>query len=798
MNALRLLSIATAGSMVLLLAMLAWYGANPIGYWTFEAARDVFFHLLGVALIAGALRIWMPARAVILLSAIASLYLAGGLGILQCAAALLLVASSLVLGRRLLAFMFPTQPATATAATFCGLALYLAILGIMIHFPVNYRAVYFVLLLAPLIAGRGGPSLLGRELAAQVDTFRIAAERLPYFLFTAAVAGVVLLARLGFLPTVGFDDNTLHLRLWSQLRDTHVHGFDYIAHVWEVAPFLVDLLHACVNLIAGADARGATNVVLLAILLRQLWVALGIFELDTAARILLITLFASTPLNGALLLSMHTELFMAVLAMAGVRLVLELRGNWCSPHTAALLAIAALCCATKLPGAVLGLALVAAAALQLWFTRIDTEHADGRSIALLLTFTAVLATAAFNPYVTAWLLTGNPVFPLYNGIFRSPYFDAYNFVDDRWLKGFNFTNYWDLFFNTSAYMEARNFSAGFQYLLLFPLGLIALLSIRGLRRQAAPLLVPLLGFGLVMFAATQYWRYEFPVMPLAVLAIGALLAPAYPGRGALAVQVALLSCIALNLLFFPGTNDFIASAPGRIYSADAKQELLERFVAPRALTAWVNANAPGSTVFYPGTPFGATLHGTPVYVNWYSPTNAAAFSTVRDEADGMAFLRDRQIDYVIARIDDPGLPGTLAWELRRFLSRVGMPVLLVSDHILYRIDGTDVPYKPFFRLNERFDVDAVPRMVGSIKTGAALAMRYSVEFACADAAGYFVAQINWNNGEYYYHPIQCSGDTLQFVEGAPIPSGASAGDVYVAVSETSAATLTQLSIEILE
>src|SRR5205085_10262111 len=36
----------------------------------------------------------------------------------------------------------------------------------------------------------------------------------------------------------------------------------------------------------------------------------------------------------------------------------------------------------------------------------------------------LLAIIAAPPYLTAYIKTGNPVFPFLNGIFRSPYFDA--------------------------------------------------------------------------------------------------------------------------------------------------------------------------------------------------------------------------------------------------------------------------------------------------------------------------------------------------------------------------------------
>lgn len=793
----RLLPLAASAATAVLVVALYFYGATPVGYWTEDFTSDGLRCAGLLVLMATVLRFCARQQAPVLLASGVLLYLAGGLGLAQSAAALLLPVSSWLLGRRLFTFMFPAQACAASAALLCGLAVYLAVFGIMIHYPVNYRTVYLVLLAAPLIAdfmqGRRPPWV--QELAAELAAWTASAKELPYWYFAAATIGLTLLARLAFFPTLGYDDNALHLGLWTQLTHDHVYAFDHVFQIWELAPFAVDLLHASVNLVAGADARGASNLVLLAVLLRQLWSILGIFGLATGNRVLVLLLFSSTPMTGYLLTTLQTELFMALLAASGARFVLELRGNWCSPHSAALLAVAALSCATKLPGAGLGIMILAAACLQLWATRGDSVHPPLRNMVLLAAFTALLATVAFNAYLTAWRLTGNPVFPLYNAIFLSPYFDASNYTDLRWIKGFTLSRYWDLFFNTAQYYESENFVAGFQYLLLLPLGLVVLL-LRPLRQHATALLLPLLGYGLFVFAATQYWRYQFPVFPLASAVIGALLVPHYSPRGLLLVRGALVTCIVLNAVFYPGITWFFKLDTGRAYTEAGKREYIEQYAPARTLTEWVNHNAPGSRVLYPQeTAHGATLDGDPIYVNQYSPTHVARVQSIRDEAGVAEFLRNENIDYVITLMNDMSTPGGAKWALREYLSHAGIPVLKAAEYILYRVAGHDLPYRQVFALAGTASIDGNPRELATVATGGITMARYRVGFTCESATGNFVAQINWDVGMAYYRLIPCRQELTQFAEAIPVPAGASSGVIFGTVQDAGTALVNSLSLE---
>src|SRR5690606_16694995 len=119
----------------------------------------------------------------------------------------------------------------------------------------------------------------------------------------------------------------------------------------------------------------------------------------------------------------------------------------------ALLLVAALCAATKLPAALLGVALLLMSACRNWRT-VKPEPISGVQVFKLLCIVAAATFVALHAYINAFLVTGNPVFPLYNGVFKSVYFPEYNVVDLRYIPSLGIRAYWDFFFNTHLYNEA--------------------------------------------------------------------------------------------------------------------------------------------------------------------------------------------------------------------------------------------------------------------------------------------------------------------------------------------------------
>jgi hypothetical protein len=114
-------------------------------------------------------------------------------------------------------------------------------------------------------------------------------------------------------------------------------------------------------------------------------------------------------------------------------------------------------------------------------------------------------------------ITGNPLYPLYNAVFKSPYFPIENFKADIFQHPFNFELLWSVFFHGVRLVEGPNWSMGLALLLLLPVGfLVCWRYPRGFVWCA--LLV--LGSALWYVITNPYLRYLITLLPIAGVVCG--------------------------------------------------------------------------------------------------------------------------------------------------------------------------------------------------------------------------------------------------------------------------------------
>lgn len=692
-------------------------------------------------------------------------------------------------------------------ATILGVAIWIGVWNLMLHYRINYRGVYWGLSLIAL-----APSLRFRAEQyrhAITPRLTVASEWIKSIPFGAWIAGLAVIGwvlRWSSFPSVMFDDHALRLRLWTSFITQHRAELDPTIQIWSLAPFASDLTHAGLSLMAGADVRGAWNLGLALTLLLLTANVLQQARVRATAQWLLIVLLASTPMLGVLLLSLQTELVLAVIAIACMSLICRAVKGY-DVHVWGVLAGAALCAAVKLPAAALGMLLIAALLLRVGIRGAlpRREGALWASLALL-----ILGWVALHNYAVAWRITGNPVFPLYNGIFRSPFFSPENFLDTTWTRGFSLSSFVNVFFETSKYFESRDYVAGWQYLILLPCALIALL-LGSAPRSLRLTLIPLLGFGVIMFAAIQYWRYLFPVMPLAVVAMGALFANQRRAVQAIFFAVA-LACIALNLYAFTGISWIMQGTAQSAYTDEGREQLVSTYAPAVKLNDKIGEIAPGARVLYPfETPFGATLHGTPLYVNWYTPGRAMRFSAIKSSNDVAKFLATEQVDFVILNQSNTDTGLTPSTALREHMARYGRVIDKAGPFTLYRVETEAINYHDGFSLHPALVTSGVrnthepatpveatvqPIPLAWFSTLAASQAKYTVQLRCADDKGYFIAQVNWDSGHPYYRLVACRPETFTFTEAIPVPANARKGQPYITIRDGTSAVVEDLHVEL--
>lgn len=757
---------------------------------------DTVAWIVSVTLAACLLRRHMPRSAHLALLCIILAWLLLGTGLAQVGAVALFLYSAWALGHLMLRWMRASTAPVASILT--GTALWLTLWGALMHFPINGQALYISLcLLAFLGVSKDIYSLCKncRNVAVDLQEWM---QAIPFWVWTAGLVSIGWCLRWAWLPSLNYDDHAMHLRFWTELAWQRHFSFDVQSQIWSVAPFARDLLHAGQSLMAGTDTRSACNLVLALILLTLLARMLRQWGLKPLSQLALLILFASTPMLGNLLLTLQTELFLSVLTLAGVAwLSGDKHDDWRN-HLPTVLASAALCTATKLPGAVLGITLLVTLALRAWEQRKNAHtHMPLRPCwPAWGLFLLALAFVALHSYAVAWAVTGNPLFPLYNDIFQSPYAPA-EAVKSGYPHGLSLWNYILVFFKTSKFMASGDYTAGWQYLILLPPAALALLRKKtpsGLRLLA----VPAFGFGLVMFSASNYWRYMFPVMPVASAMMGALfLQGNIKSRHEKLLSntsfVLCLLCIFMNMARFSMADWRMAGTPpASAAQFTQRHEKLQQKLSPiLALTEKINQLAPnGSRVLYPAqNPAGALLRGTHLYTNWYAPALSQRFKSIENDADVVDFLAKESVDFVILRLD-ANLAQTPQELLRKHLTLYGLPLAQEGGFMLYRVSEIPARYTTnLFSLREQLSsqegikAEPSPKNIAYFPTKKASHALYRLEFQCPSDTGFFIAQINWDNG-VYYRRVGCSTQREVFTEAIPIPLGANLGRVYVTSRET--------------
>lgn len=580
--------------------------------------------LLGLLALAGAwlLRRWRGwSRA----AAIGAVWLAGLVVFadpLPVLAVILLAAAATALGSLVM---------RGAATLPLGLAMMAGSLGWLLPLPVHHWAVYVVACIALVGWRRVAVAEAWQSIRSN---FNEAARPSPR---TAAAAMVLLgLASTGaWLPTMQYDDVVYHLGLPFQLQDQGRYALDPLLQVWALAPWGGDVLHGMAQVMAGSEARGALNALWLCIAAGGVHALARQLGGDAARQWWAVALLASLPLTMQLAAGMQTELpAMAYLPWLAL-LVLRTSDRVGGPRVvlAAAILFGALC-GLKTMHAVIALPLLA------WAAWLHRARLPSRWWPAALLLACVVGGSS---YMYAWSVAGNPVLPLLNGWFRSPYFVPTNFNDSRWQGGLDADVLWDISFDSEHYFESSDGGFGFVLIALSGAWLLALRDrrTRGLACVASVgLLLPLLPL--------QYARY---LQPALVLLLPALVV-AYPRmrQGALAFW----SLCALNLAFATNAGWMLRTGALKQVVHDLGQDTatLQRFMPERVLAARIRAiGDDGLVLVMPETQLAlAELGPRGRNMIWYSPAWQAERLRAAADPGGKAWARllaDNGIRHVI-------------------------------------------------------------------------------------------------------------------------------------------------------
>lgn len=675
-------SLLLVGVAVTAFGLARLYGRpNGLGLpWYADDVRKLLYFCVAAAVVSGLTFGLLRRQARLVALALLAAFVLVGAGIGPVAATVYLVVCAVALGDLVVSRCagFASEPLLAFAVSaVLGLGLVAAAVSILAHFPVNRSWLYIPLLALPLLANAkrvvwylGKLRMwLGESCRDDAATF-----------WSGALLLLVLAIHLVRVvqPETGWDGLVYHFLVASSVAFRGRWSFDFHQYVFAMWPMAADWLSAVGWVLGGEIAARLINFTPLLLVLAMLHAVTVRLSSRCIGR-LVATLFASASLTFGLTATTFSEMTMAAFALAAFVVIAATAGDFSRARLAACGVLLGACLLSKASAVfiVLPLAVVLVViCLRQRGLRKGFVAASG-AVAICL---AVGASA----YVYAYVKTGNPVFPFYNAVFKSPYYPAVNFRDDRWVGHLSWLLPYRMTFFSSGYTEGYDGALGFQYLLLFPAGLAAAVAAR--RRTLLFAAAVSLTAALLVAVSTQYIRYLFPALAIGMLVCAGVFVriPGQTKTDRRLVGVLAVALIGLNLLFLPaGAFNWNGFRLDGVVSPTARRDLVAAYAPQRMLNEVVNAEAGASArVAYLGFPAGAGLDGTATYASWYDPEFYAAVygaSTSREVLDAFA---GRGIGYVIT--DGYAPPAPVVSDA---LQEHGTEIAAVNGAVLYRLDA---------------------------------------------------------------------------------------------------------------
>ncbi len=549
--------------------------------------------------------------------------------------------ASYVLGRTALSLIkIDADKLPCITVALVGAAIYGTIVGLVAHYSVNYPGLYGLALAAPLAfkwrflyekMARSSGKHLNRRIEKNWFDLAITLIALAHFI-------------VALMPELGYDALAMHLFVPGHLASQNKWGFDVNKYVWAVMPMMGDWLFSIGYMLAGETAARLINVgfiFVLSWLVRDMVIWAGGSRNGAKWAALL---FLTTPLTFTESSSLFIESVWATFVVAGSLSIFKLvqrDGEQSTNLPAAGILLGAALAAKAVTFTILPVLML----LLTWRWRTWCQY---KLVGTLILGLVLLITIGGIPYATAWHLTGNPVFPFFNHIFKSSLWPAVAFEAPVFGKGLAWDMMYQATFHTETFLESKPGASGFSWLLLFVPALLALVFSRRYKG------IILFAVGILCIALTfqssTYLRYVFPSFVWITAGIGVAFsfrkADTILIRKAMSIAGAL--AILLNLLFFNSGTYSAALILQPLLSQAGRESYLSHRLPIRNAVQLVNQlNPERSDVAVFAPPLTAGLNADALYSNWYNHSFATKVGEATTSNDIAQLLMENSAYYVI-------------------------------------------------------------------------------------------------------------------------------------------------------
>lgn len=573
-----------------------------------------------------------------------------------------------------------------------GYALMIGVLQVSAHFPINTRELFT---LAPIVL----LSLLHRE-TASLSSDIAKYLRTPFrmggtaFVLPAGVALSMLVYVA--LPETHSDALLANLRIAHQVRVTGMWPFDTVLYAWAAFPKGAAWLLTSHYLLAGEAAARLFNwfvILVTSLLIYREGIRLGF----TTNSWLSVALFMSTPITFWCGFVLFDDAVFGLFVTAAIILTV----NSSVKLTPGGVFVTLLLCSAAIATKITGLFLIPVIFALYLYRIVLVKPVNGGSVIEQQRIKYVLACLPLlvigsMPYIFSYVQTGNPVFPLYNNIFKAENFPITRFQDLRWSADLGWDAIYKMAANTSQFMEGKNWTFGVQYALFLIPVVIELI----LRRKNTALLQ--YGLAIVVFSVFVFWqiryvRYLYPIFPIYSILMASFLHRVSSGGLKPLVLIISILIIAINLVNVKSLNMYY-SFDFKSWSPIETRRTVDYF--EKSLNATVNLEyGTSAKVLYLHRPYSAGLDGSALNYNWASPVVKEAVDGAKNVSDVFRVIRKFGITHIIL---DEDIVKSAPTPFTRSVASIANLQRQLGSVQLWKVDTKLVAVDEAIKLNDRY------------------------------------------------------------------------------------------------
>jgi hypothetical protein len=541
--------------LVLILCSIALYGTFDAGWWNkavwiSSASRNTFLGFCAAIILLFFSLLKFRTNIPTLFLIPATLYI-GMTGFAPLVSVLWMWLCALSIGAYLSkALGFSTTTLLSFRSAALGFAVIGTLVGLFAHLPINTPSFYLIVF--TLIASFTGRNYFSIEVLKEVkETFsnRLKFTSTECFLFAILILEIFLIFYATLLPELGYDALATHLNIPIKMLETSIWKFDHQEYIWSLMPLGGNWLYTPPYFLAGEQGSKLLNssfLIASATVSHQILAPRVGNKLALLAPVCLMSLPICYLEIGSTFVEMPLAFFFLMSLNELIGYPKNKIGNW-----SALAVFAGYACAIKLLGVLIVPFLFIGALIRSFqgtFEKIESKTIFLKGIFVFISFGSM-------PYLVSLIKTGNPVFPFFNSIFKSPFFivgsmfgNGSDFDNPFYKKPLDFNTFWDMSINSVSFGEFSSSGAlGISLLVLLPFAIFTSLKYKKFWYFA--MLLSAIAYIIIVFQSQAYLRYAYPVIPwIIIVGVWALSTIVFATIFAPAIVSFL---VLINLLRFP-------------------------------------------------------------------------------------------------------------------------------------------------------------------------------------------------------------------------------------------------------